>query len=127
MKKDTLWRWGKDEKAAFAMLKQAFTEAPILALYNTNHLTKVEVDASNFTTGGVLSQKGDNGLWHSIAYRSETMNAPECNHEIYNKEFVAIVRALEDWYHYLKGLPEFTVISDYKNLKYWTKAHNLTR
>lgn len=54
------------------------------------------------------------------------MNALEHNYEIYDKEFMAIVRALEDWCYYLEGLPEFTVISDYKNLEYWTKAHNLT-
>lgn len=54
------------------------------------------------------------------------MNAPEHNYEIYDKEFMAIVRALEDWRHYLEGLPEFTAISEYKNLEYWTKAHNLT-
>lgn len=78
------------------MLKQAFAEAPMLALYNSNRLTKVEVNASNFATGGVLSQKGDDGLWHPIAYWSETMNVPERNYEIYNKEFMAIVQALED-------------------------------
>lgn len=85
------------------------------------------MDASNFTTGRVLSQKGDNGLWHFITYRSKTINAPEHNYEIYDKEFIAIIQTLEDWCYYLKGLPEFTVISNYKNLKYWTKAHNLTR
>ena len=55
------------------------------------------------------------------------MNAPERNYEIYDKELMAIVRALEDWRHYLEGLPEFTVISDHKNLEYWTKARDLTR
>lgn len=98
----------------------------MLALYDPSRPIEVEVDASNFATGGVLSQKGDNGLWHPIAYRSETMNAPERNYEIYGKEFIAIIRALEDWCHYLEGLPEFTVISNHKNLEYWTKAHNLT-
>lgn len=80
----------------FAILKQAFTEVPVLALYKPNHLTEVEVDASNFTTGRVLSQKGDDSLWHPIAYRSKTMNALEHNYKIYNKEFMAIIRALED-------------------------------
>lgn len=46
------------------------------------------------------------------------MNMPEWNYEIYDKEFMAIIRALKDWRHYLKGLPEFTVIFDHKNLKY---------
>lgn len=55
------------------------------------------------------------------------MNVPEWNYKIYDKEFMAIVQALENWCHYLEGLPKFTVISDHKNLKYWTKAHNLTQ
>lgn len=126
-KKDTLWRWEKDEEAAFAILKQAFAEAPVLALYNPNHPTEVEVDASNFAISGVLLQKDDNGLWHPIAYRSKTINAPERNYKIYDKEFMAIVQALKDWRYYLEGLPKFTVISDHKNLEYWTKAHNLTQ
>lgn len=50
------------------MLKQAFTEALVLALYDLNRPIKVKVDASNFATGGVLSQKGNNGLWYPIAY-----------------------------------------------------------
>lgn len=55
------------------------------------------------------------------------MNAPERNYKIYDKEFMAIVRVLKDWQHYLEGLSEFTVILDHKNLEYWTKVHNLTR
>lgn len=96
IKKDTPWHWEKDEEAAFATLKQAFAEAPVLALYDPNRLTEVEVDVSNFATGGVLLQKGDDGLWHLIVYRSKTINAPERNYEIYNKEFMTIVRALEN-------------------------------
>lgn len=111
----------------FAILKQAFTEAPVLVLYDPNCSTEVKVDTSNFATGGVLSQKGDNSLWHLIAYWSETMNILERNYKIYDKEFIAIIWALEDWYYYLKGLPEFTVISDHKNLEYWTKVHDLTQ
>lgn len=121
------WHWRTDEETAFTTLKQAFAEALVLALYDPNRATEVEVDASNFATGGVLLQKDDDGLWHLVAYRSETMNMSEHNYKIYDKEFMVIVQALEDWHYYLEGLPEFTVISDYKNLEYWTKAHNLTR
>lgn len=95
-KKDILWRWENDEETAFTTLKQAFAETPVLALYDPNRLTKVEVDASNFATSRVLSQKGNDGLWHLIAYWSEMMNAPECNYEIYDEEFMAIIQALKD-------------------------------
>lgn len=73
-----------------------FAEAPVLVFYNSNYLTEVEVDTFNFTTGRVLSQKGNNSLWHLIAYRSKTMNALERNYEIYNKEFIMIIQALKD-------------------------------
>jgi hypothetical protein len=52
----------------------------------------------------------------------------ERNYEIYDKEMLAIIRALEDWRHYLEGLPtSFDIISDHRNLQYWRTAQNLTR
>ena len=29
----------------------------------------------------------------------------ECNYAIYDKELLAIIRALEEWHHYLEGSP----------------------
>jgi RNase H-like domain found in reverse transcriptase len=38
----------------------------------------------------------------------------ERNYEIYDKEMLAIIRALEDWRRYLEGLPQsFDIISDH--------------
>jgi RNase H-like domain found in reverse transcriptase len=52
----------------------------------------------------------------------------EQNYEIYDKEMLAIVRALEDWCHYLEGLLQsFDIISDHRNLEYWRTAQNLTQ
>lgn len=62
IKKDMPWCWEENEAAAFAMLKQAFAEATILALYDPNRSTEVEVDTSNFAIGGVLLWKGNDGL-----------------------------------------------------------------
>jgi hypothetical protein len=89
--------------------------------------TRMEVDASAFATGGVISQKQtSDGLHHPIAFRSESLSEPKRNYEIYDRELLAIVRGLEDWRHYLIGLPEpFTIATDHRNLEYWTKACNL--
>jgi RNase H-like domain found in reverse transcriptase len=52
----------------------------------------------------------------------------EWNYEIYDKEMLTIVRALEDWQHYLEGLPKsFDIISNHQNLEYWRTAQDLTR
>ena len=56
------------------------------------------------------------------------MSDAKCNYEIYNKEMLAIIRALTTWRHYLEGLPQqFEIQSDHKNLEYWRKAQHLTQ
>ena len=40
-----------------------FTTRPVLTTPELDKEFRVEVDASNFTTGGVLSVKCDNDLW----------------------------------------------------------------
>ena len=54
------------------------------------------------------------------------MSKEECNYEIYNREMLGCIQALEDWRHFLEGLPEpFKVITDHKNIEWWTIAHDL--
>ncbi len=41
---------------------------------------------------------------------------------------LGIIRALEDWRHYLEGLPSpFEIITDHRNLEYWRTTQNLSR
>jgi RNase H-like domain found in reverse transcriptase len=77
--------------------------------------------------GGVLLQQLEDGLWHPITFRLESMVKVEQNYEIYNKEMLAVIHSLEDWRHYYEGLPElFTIVTDHCNLEYWQTAQNLT-
>jgi hypothetical protein len=127
-KKDTAWDWGSPQKQAFQSLKDMFSNQPILAMWEPDRPTRLEVDASGYATGGVLLQKLEDNLWHPIAFRSQSMIDAERNYEIYDKEMLAIIRALEDWRHYLEGLPQaFEIISDHRNLQYWRNAQDLSR
>ena len=122
------WVWGKEEQEAFDEIKQRFCSSPVLAIYDPNRKTRIEVDASGFATGAVLSQEGEDGKFHPIAFHSESMSDAEWNYEIYDKEMLAIIRALQAWRQYLEGLPsQFEIQSDHKNLEYWCTAQNLTR
>ena len=57
---------------------------------------------------------------HPIAFYSKTLNDAERNYEIYDKELLAVVRALEEWRHYLEGGEHpIEIISDHKNLLYF--------
>ncbi|PIL36423.1 hypothetical protein GSI_00111 [Ganoderma sinense ZZ0214-1] len=122
------WKWETEEQEAFDELKRRFTESPVLSMYDPDCKTRIEVDASGYATGAVLSQEGEDGKWHPVAFHSESMSDAERNYEIYDKEMLAIIRALQAWRHYLEGLPSvFEIQSDHKNLEYWKTAQNLTR
>jgi RNase H-like domain found in reverse transcriptase len=89
--------------------------------------TCLKVDALGYVTGGVLLQQLEDSLWHPIAFRSELMVPIGWNYEIYNKEMLDIVQTLEDWRHYLEGLPHlFTIITVHWNLEYWQTTQNLS-
>jgi len=52
---------------------------------------RVEADASNFATGGVLSIKCEDNKWRPVAYISKLLNETEQNYEIHDKEMLAVI------------------------------------
>jgi biotin-(acetyl-CoA carboxylase) ligase len=100
-------------------LKVAFTTAPVLLGYNQFAKTRVEIDASSYATGAVLLQQKHNDAWQPVAFLSQSMNQVERNYNIWDKEMLAIIHALDAWQHYLIGLPKpFEIQTDHKNLEY---------
>jgi len=93
-KKGVAWRWTNNEQAAFEALKKAVTEEPVLLFPKLNEPFEMEVDASAITIGAVLNQKGEDGKTHPVAYYSESFSAPERNYDVYDRELLAIVKAL---------------------------------
>jgi len=126
-KKDNPWRWEEEQQKAFDTLKKAFTTAPVLKMPDPNKKYRLECDASNYTTGAVLSQQYEEN-WHPVAFQSKSFNETERNYEIHDKELAAIIRALEEWRHHLEGQGlTMEIWTDHKNLEYFMKAQNLTR
>ena len=82
--------WVGDEKSAF-------TTALVLTYYDYTKKTVVETDASDWAVGGVLSQYGDDGKLHPVASIFAKHSATECYYEIYDKELLTIMKALEEW------------------------------
>ena len=127
-RKDQKWFWGDDQQKAFDGLKQAFVEAPILKIPDDINPFRLETDASDFATGAVLSQfNPETELWHPVSFYSKSLNSCERNYDIYDKELLAIIRALDEYRHHLEGHPETVEIwSDHKNLTYFKTAQKLT-
>jgi len=56
-RKEKKWNWNIEQQKAFKQLKMVFTSQPLLVAPNLDKEFRVEADASNFTTEGVLSIK----------------------------------------------------------------------
>ena len=76
-------------------MKKRFTEKPVLVAPDIDKKMRMEVDASDYATEGVLSMECEDGLWRPVAFLSKSLNETEQNYEIHNKEMLAIIRGLE--------------------------------
>jgi len=128
VKKDKKWEWTEKQEEAFKELKKQFTEEPVLAAPDIDKKMRMEVDASDYVMGGVLSMECKDGLWRPVAFLSKSLNETERNYEIHDKEMLAIIRGLEVWRHLLEGAQyKFEIWTDYKNLEYFMKAQKLNQ
>ena len=124
----SLTQWGVEQQKAFDKLKRVFTTKPELAAPDLDKEFRVEADASNYATRGVLSMKCSDEMWRPVTFISKSLSDTERNYEIHNKEILAVVRCLEAWRHFLKGTAiKFEIWTDHKNPKYFMKAQKLNR
>jgi len=94
-RKETKWSWGERQRKAFEELKERFTMEPVLVTLDLDREMRVEADASDFATGGVLSMKCGDEKWRPVAYISKSLNEAKRNYEIYDKEMLVIIQCLE--------------------------------
>ena len=100
----------------------------MLAVPDLDKKMRMEVDASDYVTGGVLLMECEDNLWRLVVFLSKSLNETERNYEIHDKEMLAIVRGLEAWRHLLEGVQsKFEIWTDHKNLEYFMKAQKLNR
>jgi hypothetical protein len=124
-RKDKEWNWGEEQQKAFEEIKTAIISKPVLVLPRDKGEFKVEMDASNFRIGAILSQQ-QNSFWHPIAFMSKTLTKAERNYEIYDKELLTIIKALRTWQQYLLDAKEqFKICTDHENLKYFREPQKL--
>ena len=96
-KKDQPFNWTTDCQQAFEELKRRFTEEPVLIMPDQTKPFQIKCDASKYVSGAVLTQVDRNGNRHPCAFISKTFSETEQNYEIYDRELLAIICALEEW------------------------------
>lgn len=93
--------WTADHQQAFSALQEALCSAPVLGLPDFNLPCHIETDASGTGIGAVLQQKD-----HPLAFISKSLSIRNQGLTVYEKEYLAILMAVDTWRHYL--LPNFT-------------------
>jgi hypothetical protein len=86
------------------------TTTPVLAFPEFSKEFVVETDACDIGIGAVLSQEG-----HPIAYFSKGLSATNQKLSTYEKEFLAVMMAVNKWRSYLHKNP-FVIRNDHQSL-----------
>ena len=120
--------WSENCQKAFQRLKQAMTTTPVLRHFDRSKEAVLETDSSDFVSGGVLSQRDDDGSLHPVAFYSKNLTPAECNYQIYDKELLAIIKCLEHWRPELECTEEpVKIYTDHKGLMYFAEGRDLSR
>lgn len=98
--------WTSEHINSFNALKQALCNAPVLALPNFAKQFCIETDASGTGVGVVLLQDG-----HPLAYISKALGPRPQGLSTYEKEYLAILLAVQQWRPYLQH-QEFVIFTD---------------
>jgi hypothetical protein len=94
------------------VLKKALCEASVLTLLDFSETFISETDACDYGLGAILSQKGK-----PVAYFSKSLSSKILGLSIYEKEYLAILIAVEKWRHYLEQ-EQFIIQMNHESLKY---------
>ena len=89
---------------------------PIMRSPNWNLPFEITCDASDYAIGAVLRQREDKKVF-VIYYASKTLDSAQANYTTTEKEFLAVVFALEKFRSYILGSP-ITIFTDHAALKY---------
>ena len=111
------FQWTAAATEAFQALKQAMSQTPVLILPDFSLPFVVETDACAHGVGAVLMQQE-----RPVAYLSKALGPTHQQLSIYEKEFLALIMAIEKWRSYLQR-QEFTIRTDHKSLSYLTEQN----
>lgn len=109
-KKNILFILTPDHEEAFQILKVALSSAPVLALPDFFLPFHIETDACGTGVGAVLMQNG-----HPLAFLSKSLGPRNQGLSAYEKDYMAILIAVDHWRHYLQQ-GEFFIHTDQHNL-----------
>ena len=109
--KSAEFTWEAPQQEAFDKLKAVITEAPVLAYFDNDKPTVLNVDASGTVHGAVILQDGK-----PIAFSSKTLSSCEQRYVNKERELLAILWGAQNFHTYVYGR-KVLVETDHKPLE----------
>jgi RNase H-like domain found in reverse transcriptase/Reverse transcriptase (RNA-dependent DNA polymerase) len=126
-KKDKTFSWSNDAQCAFESLKSTFVLVPVLCHFNPKLHIILETNVSDYIIATILSQVNENNEIHPVAFCSCSMQHTKLNYNIHDKELLVVFDTFCTWHTYLEGtVHTISVVTDHKNLEYFTSTKLLT-
>lgn len=107
--------WTQEHSKAHEKIVSILSSEPVLTIFEPSKPVELHTDASSDGYGAILIQR-DQNVPHVIAYFSRRTTKVESRYHSYELETLAVVRAVENFRHYLYG-QYFTVYTDCNSLK----------
>jgi len=114
--KNVEFNWTNFCEESFSTLKHHLSTAPILRGPDWTLPFHISSDASDTTIGAVLGQEEDH-LPYAIYFINKNMSPAELNYTVTEKEFLAVIYAINKFRHYITGYSTF-VHTDHSAIKY---------
>lgn len=116
LKKDSVWKWVRDQDVAFNSLKEKLISRPILTLYDPKCETQLHTDACKYGVAGISLQKSGEDLFKPVSYFSRKTTPDEQRLHLFELETLAVVASLNRFRVYLLGVP-FKILTDCNALR----------
>jgi hypothetical protein len=94
---DAPWNWTDKCTSAFNRLCEVIRTQQVLGLPLDYGRYQLKTDTSEWTTGAVLSQQQEDRKFWPTSFDSKLMKLYEWNYNTYDKELLAIMKALEEY------------------------------
>ena len=87
----------------------------------------LETNLSDNISARILSQYGEDGLLYPVAFFSYKHSPQMINYEVYDKDLLAIIKFVGEWYPMLEivGL-SIKILTNYRNLQYFISIKQLS-
>jgi RNase H-like domain found in reverse transcriptase/Integrase zinc binding domain len=108
-------------------------QQPVLKQLDFTKPFAVFTDASAYGMGAILSQEGgpntqNRTKYHPVIYYSATFTETKQNYNIYDRELLAIMKAITHWRPYLIWTKEpFKIFTNHTNLLHWKSPQKLNQ